>query len=49
LPLFKRAADVLGAQLVKVDEGFDPASDATPAPASAWPVASVDSPEPEEG
>jgi hypothetical protein len=24
LPLFKKAADVLGAQLVKVDEGYSP-------------------------
>lgn len=24
LPLFKRAADVLGAQLVRADDGFDP-------------------------
>ncbi len=33
LPLFKKAADVLGAQLVRVDEGFDPQAvpDARPA------------------
>jgi hypothetical protein len=32
--MFKRAVEVLGAQLVKVDDGFDPTPATTPAAAS---------------
>ncbi|HET6572752.1 MAG TPA: DNA polymerase III subunit gamma/tau [Fimbriiglobus sp.] len=41
LPLFRKAADVLGAQLVRVDDGFDPRTDRQP----QW---SADAPGPDE-
>jgi hypothetical protein len=44
LPMFKRAIEVLGAQLVKVDDGFDP----TPEPRPAAPRPSADEPDPDE-
>ena len=44
LPMFKRAVEVLGAQLVKVDDGFDPAPAAIPA-ASVLPADVPDSDE----
>jgi DNA polymerase-3 subunit gamma/tau len=44
LPMFKRAVEVLGAQLVKVDDGFDPA----PAASTAATSLQNDVPEPDE-
>ena len=45
LPLFRRAAEVLGAQLVKMDEGFSPAA----APAAARPTGDELAPDTDEG
>jgi DNA polymerase-3 subunit gamma/tau len=46
LPIFRRAQDVLGAQLVRIEDGFNP----TPARPEAWtePEATAETPEPSE-
>jgi hypothetical protein len=47
LPLFRKAADVLGAQLVRVDDGFDPRAEREPVwSADDGPAAA---PDPDEG
>lgn len=42
LPLFRKAADVLGAQLVRVDDGFDPQTDREPVWSADGPAAAPD-------
>jgi hypothetical protein len=46
LPLFRKAADVLGAQLVRVDDGFDPHAEREPVWSAAGPAAGA--PDPDE-
>ena len=42
LPLFRKAAEVLGAQLVRVDDGFDPHADREPVWSADGPTAAPD-------
>ena len=42
LPLFRKAADVLGAQLVRVDDGFDPQTERAPVWSADGPAAAPD-------